>query len=242
MRAFDFNDLYDSTLAGASSAAGIEYAIVLTGQQQCSPNNNSGDAQNENGGICRSYVIADDLNFPTCAVWQNKNLYTANGSVPGKLFKYDTSTVGTNSDTAWRYINNDTVSTHKYRYARSPYGDYATELYTTLTDNVLFIPTEETNKYVNIKLDRGALSNIFQYNNLVDTDKYGNNIPGQTTIGQDLQFNVAFSPVTGKKEPSLLSNAGVAGIRVFEEASAEYNHLQNYRNKGTLRVAKPLNP
>ena len=242
MRAFDFDDLYDSTLAGASSAAGIEYAIVLTGQQQCSPNNNSGDAQLTNEGICRSYVIADDLNFPTCAAWQNKNLYTANGSVPGKLFKYDTSTVGTNSDTAWRYINNDTVSTHTYRYARSPYGDYATELYTGPSNNVLFIPTEETNKYVNIKLDRGALSNILPYNNLVDTDKYGNNIPGQTTIYQDLQFNVAFSPETGKKEPSLLSNTGVAGIRVFEEESAEFNHLQNYRNKGTLRVAKPLNP
>ena len=106
----------------------------------------------------------------------------------------------------------------------------------------MFIPTEETNKYVNIKLDRGALSNIFQYNNLVDTDKYGNNIPGQTTIYQDLQFNVALSPLTGRKEPSLLSNTGVAAIRVFEEASFEYNHLQNYRNKGTLRVAKPLNP
>jgi len=243
MRAFDFNDLYDSTLDGASSSAGIEYAIVLTGQQQCSPQAD-GDAQTTNGGICRSYVIADDLNYPTCAVWQNKNLYALNGNQPGKLFKYDTAKVGTDSDTAWRYINDPSASsTYQARFARSPYGDYVTELYTDATSNVLFIPTAETNKYVNIKLNRVNLSPVpNRYNNLVDTDKYGNNVPGQTTIYQDLQFNVAFSPLTGRKEPSLLSNAGVAGIRVFEEESAEFNHLQNYRNKGTLRVAKPLNP
>ena len=249
MRAFDFNELYDPTLAGASSAAGIEYAIVLTGQQQCSPNYIGADAQPTNQGICRSYVIADDLNFPTCAVWQDKNLYTANGSVPGKLFKYDTSTVGTDSAIAWRYINNDTYSTHTYRYARSPYGDYATEFYTGPTNNVLFIPAQENETRMNVKLDRGALTNIFQYNNLVDTDKYGNTIVGQTTIGQDLQFNVGLdsdkadgTTGTGRKIPSSYPNTGVASVRVFEEESSEYNHLQNYRTKGTLRVAKPKNP
>ena len=242
MRAFDFNDLYDSNASGASSTAGIEYAITLYGQQQNKPDSNA-QAPGTNNGIVRSYVIADDLNFPTCAVWQTTNLYTANGGVPGKLFKYDTSTTGTDSPTAWRYINNDTQPTHTYRFARSPYGDYVTELYTNATSNVLFIPAAENQKWINIKLDRGALTPVpNQYNNLVDTDIYGNTVVGQDTIGQDLQFNVGFSPATGRKIPSSFAEVGVAGVRVFEEESSQYNHLQNYRTKGTLRVAKPLNP
>jgi len=241
MRAFDFNDLYDSNASGASSAAGIEYAITLFGQQQNKPHSNA-QPPGTNNGTVRSYVIADDLNFPTCAVWQATNLYTANGGVPGKLFKYDTSTTGTDSPTAWRYIDNDTQPTHTYRFARSPYGDYVTELYTNATSNVLFIPAAENQKWINIKLDRGLLSPVpNQYNNLVDTDVYGNTVPGQNTIGQDLQFNVGFSTVAGRKIPSGYAEVGVAGVRVFEEESLQYNHLQNYRTKGTLRVAKPLN-
>jgi hypothetical protein len=248
MRAFDFDELYDATASGASSAAGIEYAITLYGQQQNRPFSDA-QAPGTNLGTVRSYVIADDLNFPTCAVWQNKNLYTANGGVPGKLFKYDTSTVGTDSATAWRYINDDTASTHTYRYARSPYGDYATEFYTGPTNNILFIPAQENETRMNVKLDRGNLTNIFQYNNLVETDLSGNTITGQSTIGQDLQFNVGLDPNktdgttgTGRKIPSGYPNSGVASVRVFQEESFQYNHLQNYRTKGTLRVAKPLNP
>ena len=248
MRAFNFDELYDATASGASSAAGIEYAITLYGQQQNRPFSNA-QPPGQNLGIVRSYVIADDLNFPTCAVWRNQNLYTANGSVPGKLFKYDTSTVGTDSSLAWRYINDDTASTHTYRYARSPYGDYATEFYTGATNNILFIPAQENETRMNVKLDRGNLTNIFQYNNLVETDLQGNTVAGQATIGQDLQFNVGLdsnktdgTTGTGRKIPSGYSNSGVGSVRVFQEESFQYNHLQNYRTKGTLRVAKPLNP
>lgn len=240
-RAFDFEELYDFSNPGS----GIEYAITLRSQQQNRP---FSDAEDSNLGIVRSYVVADDLNFPTCAVWQNKNLYTLNGSQPGKLFKYDTSTTGTNGFTDWRYIDNPSQPTHTYRFARSPYGDYVTELYTDATSNILFIPAVEEEQYLNIKLDRNNLNTVpIPYNNLVDTDLYGNTVSGQATIQQDLQFNVGLSTTTGRKIPSTFSTQGVGAIRVFDPNNPNppvpnNNDPQNYLTKGTLRVFKPTNP
>lgn len=252
-RAFDFDKLFDFSLGQTpEESLGIEYAITLTGQLQAYP---ASDAQIGNLGIVRSYVVADDLNFPTCAVWQNKNLYTLNGSQPNKLFRYDTSTTGIDGFTEWRYIGDPAQSTHTYRYARSPYGDYVTELYTDATSNVLFIPAAENQAYLNIKLNRGNLTPLpFQYQNLISTDMYGNNDPGQVTIGQDIQFNVGLDPDkadgttgTGKKMPSSLSGPGVSAVRVFDPnnpnpAVPNTNDPQNYLTKGTLRVFKPTNP
>ena len=243
-RAFDFNKLYDF----ANPGSGIEYAIVLTGQQQNKPTGDFGDAQPENFGIVRSYVIADDLNFPECAVWQNKNLYKLNGSQDNKLFKYDTSITGTDSFTAWAPTTN---ASSGWKYARSPYGDYVTELYTDATSNVLFIPAAADQKYLNIKLNRDVLTTggtappPTPYNNLVDTTIFGNTVPGQATIEQDLQFNVGFSTITGKKLPSSFATQGVGAVRVFDPNDPDptvpnNNDPQNYLTKGTLRVFKPL--
>ena len=81
----------------------------------------------------------------------------------------------------------------------------------------------------------------------MDTDIFGNTVPGQATIEQDLQFNVGFSTITGKKLPSPFATQGVGAVRVFDPNNPfptvpNNNDPQNYLTKGTLRVFKPLNP
>ena len=248
VRAFHFDQLYDPTLPGADASLGIEYAIVCLYQKQYFITNSE---ENENNGIVRSWVVADDLNYPTCAVWQNRNL--VNQLEAGKkLFPYYVQQNGGSSSTEWKSTIGGPNTSVTTLYARSPYIDYVDHLYTDETSGVLFIPSSEVEQRINFRQDRTLLVGpdpatpryTYAYSNNPETNFNNTTVPGQILSNLDLQFNAGFgwsgSEYPGRKLINPGNNFGVGAIRVFNganpEALEELNIDQNYPRSGTLRV------
>ena len=208
VRAFNFDELFTPEFT-AEASYGIEYAISVQDQVQYVGLEND---------IVRSWVIADDLNYPRCAPWQGVNAVTANGAA-GDLFRY-TRSAG-NSD-AESYMATTTEA-----WGRSPYGDYLNELYTGQTTYATFIPTIGQ-EYFNLKIDRNLPTPLASWTNLPFTNIQGE---GDDADDENLQFVVGFSHVNGKKILNQNLSEGVGAKRVFSTTNA-------ITDMGTIRISK----
>ena len=253
VRAFSFDQLYDPNIGGATTTRGIEYAIVCTNQKQY---NISNAEEGLNNGIMRSWVVADDLNYPACAVWQNRNL--VNQLEAGKtLFPYYVQQNGGSSASEWKSTIGGPGTGVGIFYARSPYIDYVDHLYTDETSGILFTPSSEAEQRINFRQNRTLLVGpnpanpiyTFPYSNSPKTTFQGDYPAGQELASLDLQFNAAFgwsgSGFPGRKLINPNSTQGVGAVRVFNEtnpipgnpATLEgLNIDQSYPVTGTLRL------
>ena len=209
VRAFNFDELFTPEFT-AESNYGIEYAITVQDQTQHRGLTND---------IVRSWVIADDINYPRCAPWQGVNAVTANGGV-GNLFRY-TRSVG-NADSEL-YVNTGIET-----WGRSPYGDYLNELYTGQTNYVAFIPSLPGDEYLNLKIDRNLSTPLASWTNLPYTNYAGQ---GDDADDENLQFVAGFSSVNGKKILNTNISSGVAAKRTFQGTNAIFG-------MGTIRISK----
>jgi hypothetical protein len=253
VRAFSFDQLYDPDISGASISHGIEYAIVCTNQKQYNITNAE---EGLNNGIMRSWVVADDLNYPQCAVWQNRNL--VNQLEAGKeLFPYYVQQNGGSSASEWKSTIGGPGTGVGTFYARSPYIDYVDHLYTDETNGILFTPSSEAEQRINFRQDRTLLVGpnpanpiyTFPYSNSPKTTFQGVYPADQELASLDLQFNAAFgwsgSGFPGRKLINPNSTQGVGAVRVFNETNPipnspatleELNIDQSYPVTGTLRL------
>ena len=250
VRAFRFDQLYNPNLSGANPDRGIEYAIQSLNQQQY----NISNAEVSNNGCLRSWVVADDLNYPACAVWMNRNLVTQLASPgPDKLFPYKVRVNdGGNDPTEYKDTGTGNVGVSTL-YARSPYTDYVDHFYTNETDGILFTPSSENEKQINFRIDRGALIGqdpanpiyTFGYSNSPNTGYFGNILPDSTALASfNMQLNAGFgwegSAFPGRKLANPNSTTGVGAIRVFNpadmDALALYNLEPSYPDRGILRI------
>jgi hypothetical protein len=225
IRAFNFDELAPSpTFTGSigSQFNGIEYAIQCLDQQQVSPSYT--DANTGNGGLVRSYLVADDLHMPTCAPWVLQNAVTANGG-PGNLFKYKTSAP---TGGPLEYASN----LPDFKWARSPYGDYVNELYTTSTGGSIYSPSSESAQYINVLLDTQAIG-LSEYTNIPQRSSQPNYLV-PLAQNKDLQFAVGFDIETGKKLNSLYVD-GVGAISMPSDYTSNYSSFP-VALTGTLRV------
>ena len=217
VRAFNFDSLYNPQFAVGAGPTGIEYAILCAAQVQLRPRARAND-------IVRSWVIADDLNYPQCAPWQGVNAVTVNGGA-GNLFEYKRS-LGNSDSLAY-------ASTSIDIWARSPYGDYVNELYTDATSYIAFIPNAGE-EYINTRINRaigGVPNALASWTNLPLNDAAGQ---GPAAVNENLQFVTGFNGGnfgTGKKILNTSINFGVGAKRVKSGESA-------IQNSGTLRIYK----
>ena len=189
--------------------SGIEYAISVQGQVQY---------QGAPNDIVRSWVIADDLNYPRCAPWQGVNAVTANGG-EGVLFRYTKSPGNSNSLSF--------ASANQEIWGRSPYGDYLNELYTGQSNYEAFIPSIGQ-EYINLKIDRNLSTPLTAWTNLPFTNVLGQ---GDNATSENLQFVVGFSSVNGKKILNSNTSSGVGAKRTFSGTNA-------ISDMGTIRISK----
>jgi len=218
VRAFDFDGLYLPQFEANSGPNGIEYAILCAAQVQFTPNNRFNN-------IVRSWVTADDLNYPQCVPWQGVNAVTVNGA--GNLFNYKRSS-GNSDSLAYANISINT-------WARSPYGDYVNELYTDATSYIAFIPNAG-DEYINTSINRtigGVANAIASWTDLPFTNSNGDG-QGPDAVNEPLQFVTGFNGGNlgnGKKILNTTDNAGVGAKRVKPGESAIID-------SGTLRISK----
>ena len=208
VRAFNFDDLF-TTQSNVRGTSGIEYAISVQGQVQY---------QGAPNDIVRSWVIADDLNYPRCAPWQGVNAVTANGG-EGLLFRYTKSPGNSNSL--------GFASTSQEIWGRSPYGDYLNELYTGQSNYEAFIPSIGQ-EYINLRIDRILSTSLTAWTNLPFTNVLGQ---GDNATSENLQFVVGFSSVNGKKILNSNISSGVGAKRTFFGTNA-------ISDMGTIRISK----
>jgi len=209
VRAFNFDELFTPEFT-AESNYGIEYAITVQDQVQYKGLTND---------IVRSWVIADDINYPRCAPWQGVNAVTANGGA-GQLFRYTRSAGNADSEL---YVNAGIEI-----WGRSPYGDYLNELYTGQTNYVAFIPSLPGEEYLNLKIDRNLSTPLASWTNLPYTNYAGE---GDDADDENLQFVAGFSSVNGKKILNTNISSGVAAKRTFQGTNAIFG-------MGTIRISK----
>ena len=260
VRAFSFDQLYDPDISGASISHGIEYAIVCTNQKQY---NITRAEEGQNNGIVRSWVVADDLNYPACAVWQNRNLVNQlEDPTTNKLFPYYVQQNGGSSASEWKSTKGGPGTGVGTFYARSPYIDYVDHLYTDETNGILFTPSSETEQRINFRQDRTKLVGpdplnpryTYRYTNSPKTTFFGAYPAPQVLKELDLQFNAGFgwsgSTFPGRKliNPNSNNSGGVGAVRVFNETNPiqypsvedptmeELNINQSYPITGTLRL------
>ena len=215
IRAFDYRD-FDISGSIVAGADGIEYAIVADNMQQYEPNTKA-------NGLVRFWVIADDLEYPTCVPWQGKNAVTENGG-PGNLFEYRRSTES-NDSAAYNVASVGSI------YARSPYGDYVNEFYTGATNFTPYIPSLP---YINTRLLRTIGTTLDSWTTLNDPPlpAYPPALPSGTNPASDVnvQWVVGYDTVNGKK----LINTSISGV----SARQTTNNTEFNRNLGTLRIHK----
>jgi len=217
VRAFNFDSIYNPQFAVGAGPTGIEYAILCENQVQIRPNQITNN-------IVRSWVIADDLNYPQCAPWQGVNAVTANGGA-GSLFEYKRSPGNSNSL--------DYANTSIDVWSRSPYGDYNNELYTDATSYIAFIPNAGE-EYINTRINRtiGGVPNALA--SWTDLPLNGYDGQGPAAVNEALQFVTGFNGGNfgnGKKILNTSLNSGVGAKRVKSGESA-------IQNSGTLRISK----
>jgi len=216
VRAFNFDILYNPQFQAGSGPTGIEYAILCENQVQLRP-------RIRVNNIVRSWVIADDLNYPQCSPWQGVNAVTVNGA--GNLFNYKKSSGNSNSL--------DYANTSIDTWARSPYGDYVNELYTDATSYIAFIPNAGE-EYINTRINRtiGGVPNALP--SWTDLPLNGYDGQGPSAVDEPLQFVTGFSGGNlgnGKKILNASDDSGVGAKRVkFGESAIQ--------NSGTLRISK----
>ncbi|MAO24354.1 MAG: hypothetical protein CMJ25_26690 [Phycisphaerae bacterium] len=212
IRSFNYQD-FDISGSIVAGADGIEYAIVADNIIQRPPNTKA-------NGLVRFWVIADDLEYPTCVPWQGKNAVTENGG-PGNLFEYRRSTES-NDSVAYNVASVGSI------YARSPYGDYVNEFYTGATNFTPYIPSLP---YINTRLLRTIGTTLDSWTTLNDPP-----LPAYPTSGGgpasdvNVQWVVGYDTVNGKK----LINTGISGV----SARQTTNNTEFNRNLGTLRIHK----
>ena len=211
IRAFDYQD-FDISGSIVAGADGIEYAILADNIIQLNPNSKA-------NGLVRFWVIADDLEYPTCVPWQSKNAVTENGGA-GNLFEYRRSTE-TSSSTGFNAATVGSV------YARSPYGDYVNEFYTGATNFTPYIPSLP---YINTRLLRTIGTTLDSWTTLNDPPLPAYDSPGGgPATDVNVQWVVGYDTTNGKKLPRI---SGVGAIQTTgDPASIQYN-------RGTLRIHK----
>ena len=213
VRAFNYNDIIGTF--GIVGVTGIEYAILVNRVRQYEP----GSGTSKANGITRSWVVADDLEYPTCVPWQGKNCVVENGGA-GNLFKYNRSI---QSASALLFLDTTAGSI----YARSPYGDYVNEFYTDATNFTPYIPATGSLPYVNILMDRVlTVSTLAQWTTLSD----GN--PGTPSSLINLQWVVGYDQQGTKLVYSDIAD-GVSAVQVSSNPTPPFS-----RDKGTLRISK----
>jgi hypothetical protein len=214
IRAFDYQD-FDILGSIVAGTAGVEYAILADKIIQYTPNTKA-------NGIVRFWVIADDLEYPTCAPWQGKNAVTQNGGA-GNLFEYRRST---ESDASIAY-NAATIGSI---YARSPYGDYVNEFYTGATNFTPYIPSKP---YINTKLLKTIGTTLASWTTLNNPPlgPYPPSLPGvNPAVDVAVQWVVGYDTVNGKKLPRI---GGVGAIQTTLVTTPPFQY-----NLGTLRIHK----
>ena len=146
-----------------------------------------------------AWVVADDLNYPSCIPWQGANLVDSNGG-QGPFFKYIRSNQGPSSID---YV--DISSSSNFIYSRVGYGDYAGIFYTDSNGSNAYIPSAGNN-YINVKLDKSALSPV--------PPTWKTMSGAQADQNVDLQWVVGYSDINGTKIQSFNSTEGTSAIQV----------------------------
>ena len=165
--------------------------------------------------------MADDLNYPACAVWQNRNLVNQlEDPTTNKLFPYYVQQNGGSSASEWKSTKGGPGTGVGTFYARSPYIDYVDHLYTDETNGILFTPSSapQVLKELDLQFNAG-----FGWS--------GSTFPGRKLIN-----------------PNSNNSGGVGAVRVFNETNPiqypsvedptmeELNINQSYPITGTLRL------
>jgi hypothetical protein len=227
VRSFDYQDFpQGSASSGAPANLGIEYAIFVSSQEQI---------QGRYGpdGMVRTWIQADDLNYPSCVPWLGKNAVTENGA--GNLFKYFRSGGSNNSS---GYVELATPNLFD-AWARSPYGDYVKTFFNNSSDYEAFKP----NAYINLRLDRNAigLASWTTWTRPVNDPGGGIPNPPINEQFQDLQW-VAKYDLQGNKKMNPAQVEGVDSIRVLPDYPIDQGISDSGRKiKGTLRIRKTTN-
>ena len=216
VRAFNYND-FELTPEFVGGQEGIEYAILVNRVVQYTPNITSPPPVKPNG-LTRSWVVVDDLEYPTCIPWQSKNAVTENGGA-GNLFEYQRSIDSSNS-LGWK-----STSPANAIFARSPYGDYVNEFYTGATNFTPYIPTSGR-PYINFLMKLNlTVSTLDQWTTFNEAD------PSVSTTPIDLQWVAGFNTNSKKIIPTDLTKVGA--VQVSSNPTPAFN-----KGKGTLRISK----
>jgi hypothetical protein len=213
VRSFNYND-FELTSELVGGQEGIEYAILVNRVRQYTPN----IGLLKPNGLTRSWVVVDDLEYPTCVPWQGKNAVTENGGA-GNLFEYQRSIDSSNS-LGWK-----STSPASPIFARSPYGDYVNEFYTGATNFTPYIPTSGS-PYINFLMKLNlTVSTLDQWTTFNEAD------PSVSTTPIDLQWVAGFNTNSKKIIPTDLTKVGA--VQVSSNPTPAFN-----KGKGTLRISK----
>ena len=213
VRAFNYND-FELTPEFVGDQEGIEYAILVNRVRQYTPTT----GLLKPNGLTRSWVVVDDLEYPTCVPWQGKNAVTENGGA-GNLFEYQRSIDSSNS-LGWKGTSPANVI-----FARSPYGDYVNEFYTGATNFTPYIPTSGR-PYINFLMKLNlTVSTLDQWTTFNEAD------PSVSTTPIDLQWVAGFN--TNSKKIISTDLTKVGAVQVSSNPTPAFN-----KGKGTLRISK----
>ena len=229
IRCFNFADF--------SGIQGIEYAWTVEGLQGAAD-----VAHPEDRTV--AWLTVDDLNNPLCVPWQGENAATNFPAGEPKAFPYYRSAY-TNSRTF-------TSTEETVLYAKTPYADYVTTLFTDKDFATVNKPTDENAPFLNYNL---ALDSSDYIESLLAWDYGDPATPGLPGEDMNLQMVSEFNPVNGNRVSNAVgfqTTASLVGNGLplpngnsnftFDEPNGDVDGVSGRLNRGYSRFKTTFQP
>jgi hypothetical protein len=229
IRCFNFADF--------TGVGGIEYAWTVTGLKGAADVTHPEDRT-------VAWLTVDDLNNPLCVPWQGENAATNFPAGEPKAFPYYRSAY-TNSRTF-------TSTEETVLYAKTPYADYVTTLFTDKDFATVSKPTNENAPFLNYNL---ALDSSDYIDSLLAWDYGDPATPGLPGEAMNLQIVSEFNPVNGNRISNAVGSQTTASLVgnglpltngnsnfTFDEPSDDVNGGGARLNRGYSRFKTTFQP
>ena len=229
IRCFNFADF--------TGVVGIEYAWTVDGLKGRADVTHPEDRT-------VAWLTVDDLNNPLCVPWQGENAATNFPAGEPKAFPYYRSAY-TNSRTF-------TSTEETVLYAKTPYADYVTTLFTDKDFATVSKPTNENAPFLNYNL---ALDSSDYIDSLLAWDYGDPATPGLPGEAMNLQIVSEFNPVNGNRISNAVGSQTTASLVgnglpltngnsnfTFDEPSDDVNGGGARLNRGYSRFKTTFQP
>ena len=229
IRCFNFADF--------TGIGGIEYAWTVEGLE-----GKADVAHPEDRTV--AWLTVDDLNNPTCVPWQGENAATNFPAGEPKAFPYYRS--------AYTNSRSFTSTEETVLYAKTPYADYVTTLFTDKTFATVSKPTDENAPFLNYNLVLDSSDYIESLLAWDYGDPANSGMPGED---MNLQIVSEFNPVNGNRVSNAVGSQTTASLVgnglplpngnsnfTFDEPSDDVNGGGARLNRGYSRFKTTFQP